>query len=392
MSCQISTEIFDLGGTLRAYTPEQTLQKIKPLLLDVFGITRVADVTGLDTVGIPVSVCIRPNSKILTTSQGKGITPELAQISAIMESIEAWHAENIQAELHYGSYDELSKSHPMPHSERLLRNFISYPDVLSRQSPWLPVNDLLQSQPGFIPYALVSLDSTIHLPGDELFMGTSNGLAAGNILEEAICHGIYESIERDCTAEFNRQARLTKDLRRVRIASINSAHNRELIDRIQQAGLELYVFETTNRFGVSSFLAEIDDRHSLRGLGAFGGYGTHLSREVALSRAICEAVQSRLTLISGSRDDIMPHAYHHNIAGHADYPSEKYLEFANCHQDIIPDQFSDCVQILLNKLRQQGIQHVYLYDHTRPELNIAVVNVIIPELDFEWQSHRMATS
>ena len=39
------------------------------------------------------------------------------------------------------------------------------------------------------------------------------------------------------------------------------------------------------------------------------GYGAHLDEGVALSRAVCEAVQSRLTMISGSRDDLFHRAY-----------------------------------------------------------------------------------
>ena len=381
--------IYDLGGTIRACTPEQTLRKLKPLLLDVFGITRIADITGLDTVGIPVCIAIRPNSRVLSTSQGKGITPELAQISAIMESIESWHAERIQAETLNASYHQLIKTHPLPALEHLLRSFISYEDIFSREIPWLPVKDLVQQQSTYLPLALVSLDSTQSSQGQELFIGTSNGLAGGNTLEEAICHALYESIERDCIADFERLSEEEKHQRRVHIDSIDSAHNQELIHRIQAAGLELYVFESTNRFGLPSFSAEIDDKESIRALGVFGGYGAHLSREVALSRAITEAVQSRLTFISGSRDDLMPMLYQRNIARHVDYPQQAVRLFSECHYEPVADTFEGCIAILLKKLKQQNINHVLLYDHTRPELDIAVANVVVPELDFEWKSHRM---
>ena len=51
----------DLGGTIRATSPEATLAKLEPLLLPVFGITRVANITGLDHINIPTYVAIRPN-------------------------------------------------------------------------------------------------------------------------------------------------------------------------------------------------------------------------------------------------------------------------------------------------------------------------------------------
>ena len=47
------------------------------------GITRLADVTGLDNIGIPVFQAIRPNARSLSVSQGKGVSLEAAQASAL---------------------------------------------------------------------------------------------------------------------------------------------------------------------------------------------------------------------------------------------------------------------------------------------------------------------
>jgi ribosomal protein S12 methylthiotransferase accessory factor len=381
--------IYNLGGTVRACTPEQTLNKLKPFLLDAFGITRIADVTGLDTIGIPVSICIRPQSQILATSQGKGISHELAAISAIMESIESWHAERIQGEKILSSYEDLAKSQPLPDLAYLFRGFVSYPDIYSRQFAWLQVRDIVTDQTTYLPSALITLDSTAIRTGQELFIGTSNGLAAGNTLEEAICHGLYESIERDCALDFIQLSEEEQSQRRVRLDTIDSEHNQELIRRIHQAEIELYVFETTNRFGIASFYAEIDDKNSIRGLGSFGGWGAHLSREVALSRAITEAVQSRLTIIVGSREDFLPSFYHNNIGRHIEYTGAESRSFHECANPIMPNSFKECIAVLLAKLKQRNINHVFVYDHTRPELDISVVHVIVPGLDFDWKSHRM---
>ena len=87
--------MYDLGGTYRAYEPHETLAKLQPLIWDTFGISRVANITGLDNINIPTYTAIRPLSKLVTTSQGKGITHDLAKISAIMESIEGWHCETM---------------------------------------------------------------------------------------------------------------------------------------------------------------------------------------------------------------------------------------------------------------------------------------------------------
>ena len=58
-----------------------------------FGITRLADVTGLDCIGIPVWMAVRPNSKTLAVSQGKGLSNAAAQASAVMEAAEVATAE-----------------------------------------------------------------------------------------------------------------------------------------------------------------------------------------------------------------------------------------------------------------------------------------------------------
>ena len=62
-------------------TPEATLARIQPLLQHI-GITRLANVTYLDEIGIPVYQAIRPNAKTLSVSQGKGLTRAHAAIEA----------------------------------------------------------------------------------------------------------------------------------------------------------------------------------------------------------------------------------------------------------------------------------------------------------------------
>src|SRR5258708_7120677 len=76
----------DLGGTIREVAARETLARLRPLLAG-FGITRLANITGLDTIGIPVWTVVRPLGLSLSVSQGKGITHELATVSGIMECI-----------------------------------------------------------------------------------------------------------------------------------------------------------------------------------------------------------------------------------------------------------------------------------------------------------------
>ncbi len=59
------------AGTHRLVSPELTVERVLARRA-VYGITRVADVTGLDHVGVPVVAVYRPNARSLVTAQGKG--------------------------------------------------------------------------------------------------------------------------------------------------------------------------------------------------------------------------------------------------------------------------------------------------------------------------------
>ena len=76
----------------RVRRPEETLAALRPRLVD-FGITRLARLTGLDEVGIPVWAAARPNASTLAVSQGKGVDDAAAAASAMMEAIEVATAE-----------------------------------------------------------------------------------------------------------------------------------------------------------------------------------------------------------------------------------------------------------------------------------------------------------
>jgi YcaO-like protein with predicted kinase domain len=75
------------SGTHRTVTPEETIARLQPLMHE-FGITRVANLTGLDRAGIPVVMVCRPNSRSSAVFHGKGLDIAAAKASGIMEVIE----------------------------------------------------------------------------------------------------------------------------------------------------------------------------------------------------------------------------------------------------------------------------------------------------------------
>ena len=74
--------------THRVMPPAETLERIKSVIPEV-GITRVADISGLDRVGLPVFSAIRPSAAdgAISVYAGKGITESEARVSVIMEAV-----------------------------------------------------------------------------------------------------------------------------------------------------------------------------------------------------------------------------------------------------------------------------------------------------------------
>ena len=104
----LQSEISSCSDSIRTKTQEETLQFLGQVCPKI-GITRISNITYLDHFyGIFVSNCIRPNSKNLSISQGKGSSIEAANISAIMESIEGYHIENPPSHRFNGTFKEYS--------------------------------------------------------------------------------------------------------------------------------------------------------------------------------------------------------------------------------------------------------------------------------------------
>lgn len=378
--------MLDLGGTYRSVSPEDTLNKIHPMLWDVFGITRVANVTGLDDLDIPTYIAIRPDSKILSTSQGKGITHDLAKVSAIMESIESWHAERLAAPKLFGSYRQLKSKHRLINLETVLSGYFSLArdDLEQIEFGWASGTELNTGQEIYFPMSLLDLDSyTIDERKSNFFPPTSNGLASGNTFEEALCHALYEVIERHSWV-------LAESLppRYVEYSTITASHIVELLERANNASVQFKIRDMTSDLGVPAYSAVLFDSRGTRQLDYFIGAGAHLSSVVALSRAITEAIQSRLTMISGSRDDIFPATYRFKRRFIKKEDNFHLLEKIPFIETTPPHDFSSCIDELLSRLKQQGFNQVIVYNHTRDDVGIPVVHVIVPGVAFDWFKHK----
>jgi len=354
------------------------------------GITRLANVTGLDRIGIPVVQAVRPNSRSLSVSQGKGVDMDSAKASAMMEAFELWHAERIELPCLCASYQAIRKRENVVEMERLplVKGAKIRPE---EQRCWLRGWDLLQDEEVWVPFEVVSMNTIGVIQATTTFLATSNGLASGNHILEALEHALCEVIERD-TQALDAARGMTDSLKRkIDIDSITEPSLKAMIAACYAAEVDIAIFEMESDVGIPTFrvgLMEGAGRAHWSRLATEWGYGTHLSPVVALSRALTEAAQARLTVIAGSRDDNPPAAYaasqgvwekedYRNIVFEA--PAARPFSTTTRYQE--SDSFEGDLEMMLEALRRGGIDRAVVIDLTEEHFGIPVVKVVVPELE-----------
>jgi ribosomal protein S12 methylthiotransferase accessory factor len=374
-------------GTHRTVPPRVTVEKAERLF-GPLGITRVANVTGLDCIGIPVVMVCRPNARSLSVSQGKGIDLDAARASGVMESVELFHAERIDLPLKLGSWNDLRFSHRLAPLEQLPRLSLGNwrPD---RPLLWIEADDLIAGRRAWLPYEMVHMNYTVPLPtGSGCFVMSSNGLASGNHWLEAVCHGLCEVVERDASSLFRFRSDEAKATLRVDLDTVTDPACRRLLAMYEAAGVNVAVWDVTSDVGVPVFTSVVLDRQPspFRRIGPLKGVGCHPTREVALLRALTEAAQARLTYIAGSRDDVGWPRY-------AEVQDERMIKSRQAlleqrgrrHFEEAPTETNgdvgDDVSSVLRKLARVGIEHALVVDLSKPMFDIPVARVVVPGLE-----------
>lgn len=360
-------------GTHRVRTPEETWDRLRPLL-PVAGITRVADVTALDVLGVPVYQAVRPASRNLAVAQGKGATAAAARVSAAMEALELWHAEDL------GFLPQVT----VPVGEMRDANAISLAALrwagglrVPRAMPlaWVRADSCAGGRHGWLPRSMLELDFRMRLElPPRLFELTSNGLASGNCREEAVLHGLCELVERHALFLARQEPR-----RRVALipGSIEDPWLREVLARLRAADLKLALWDLTWEAGVPAVMADVAGRDLPR---VFRGSGCHPDPTVALSRALTEALQSRLTHISGARDDLPAPAgapaAHQVFDAFAEPAGQRALAAL---PDLAGAGVAGDLATVVERLAALG-HPAYVVDLTRPGLDVPVAFCFAPGL------------
>ena len=372
-------------GTHRAVPPEVTFTRVDPKM-PAAGVTRVADITGLDRIGIPVFSSIRPSAEggAISVYNGKGTTAEEAKVSAMMEAIERYSAEVGEKELLVDRYSGLSKTENVLNPrELILPDYVR--DVEDARISWVEGYDLMQEEKIYVPANAAFHPLPAHYDRSRVFRTNTNGLAGGNELEEAIFHGLAEVIERDAWSlvEITRKPGPT-----VKIDG-GDGEIRNLVDKFLNAEVSVLIRDITSDIGVPTFAAVSDDIMLKDPTLLTIGMGTHTNASVAIQRAVTEVAQSRLTQIHGAREDtttadvrrMMGYEWMRKqnehwfaISEYEDLESAESLSVDN-------EDFRDDIKHVLTRLTAAGLERVIVVDLTRAEIGVPVVRVIVPGLE-----------
>ncbi len=366
-------------GTQRFCSPEDTLARIDGKRGDA-GITRVADITSLDRIGIPVFSSIRPSAEdgAISVYNGKGSTPTDARVSAIMEGIERYSSEVHDRALTVGSFADLSAAETLLDPRELILPRGVAGDSVS--IPWVAGYDIVHDEEIMVPAAAVfhPLPHTYQA----LFRTNTNGLASGNTLEEATFHALAEVIERDAWSV----AEAARDMG-PSVTDIPEGSVAAMLAMFARAGVEVTLRDISSDIGIPTFAAASDDTRLKDPALLTLGMGTHTCARIAMLRALTEVAQSRLTQIHGAREDTTVADLRRRMGyDRVRRMNRRYYEFDRTIEygairSCDSDDFRDDILCMAGALERRGLDRVIVCDLTRPEIGVPVVRVIVPGLE-----------
>jgi ribosomal protein S12 methylthiotransferase accessory factor len=375
-------------GTDRLVSPRETLERIRPAL-SACGITRCASVTHLDELGLPVYCAVRPTGMVLQVSNGKGTDCESSQASALMESIELYHAENPEDErLLYATLAALKQTGEAiiePHEVNGFDHGYFGPEF---PIEWTCGEDLHSGEPVWAPACAVYFG---RLPSR--ITTTSNGLASGNHLVEASLHSLYELIERDAVSGLSDlgQVRIREEGKIIRHATIGNSYLREMVEGVEGHDTKVVMFWMKSCVSVHTFGAFFLSRAAIAAVTTLNvGWGTHFDCNIAAFRAVTEAAQSRLVYIHGAREDGLAKPVY--AAERVDLsPGYRFFDKleANTDWSTLPSypsisddrNLTSRYQRLVDELGQAG-QRLVRFDLSKPGIDVPVVKILAPGLRF----------
>src|ERR1051325_211259 len=412
-----SRKKWTVNGASRIKPAQETFIEVTTLAKKI-GVTRLADITDMDILRIPNYSAILPGTEdYIWVYSGKGPTKTHAKVSALMESIERYSSLPSGAPRNFiqGSYDQLSSTSRVLHPEEIVEplGFHYRNDMIM---DFLPGVDLFTGQQIMVPAALALFRYSPKAPAVNPFaFHHTNGLASGNVEEEAICHSLCEVIERDAMslAELRASAipfhflkHIMNSLKAkgypisaisadtfkddpgifpdVDISEIEFEPAKDMANKFSNAGIPLIVKDITSTVGIPTFNASSIEwvTHDYGYLAE--GHGAHPDSRIALLRAINEVSQTRAANIQGARDDLRKINYGQDNTDDKRawqfMPSKNTIKFSEVRTYFNEDILED-IKLLLDHLKGDGLATAIIVNLTNPEIGIPVVRAVVPGLE-----------
>ncbi|NLZ30551.1 MAG: YcaO-related McrA-glycine thioamidation protein [Methanomicrobiales archaeon] len=373
----VKKQYFD--GTHRYRSPRETHTAIEPLMAEI-GVSEIVDLTPLDRIGIPVFSAVRPGAArgAVRVHAGKGKEPLHARVSAMMEALERYCAEYQGDRMEYATYEEIGPGRAVHPEDLIIPRKLEQGEKIH----WTPAWDILNGAEAYVP------SNAVFHPYDSLGMTTplfrsdSNGLASGNVMEEAILHALLEVIERDALSIADQRRNLGR-----RLIIENDCAAREVLDRFEENGIDLHLWLLDGKTGIPTVAAAADDTVTKDPAMIVIGSGAHTSPEIAALRALTEVAQSRGSYLQGGRND----PRREMIIRKAGYERLKRINrmwFADAEAiDIkdVPDSSTDRFDLDIERVLQEVDPHtdrVCVCDLSRTP--VSVVRVVIPGFEVSY--------
>jgi len=305
-----------------------------------------------------------------------------AQVSLTMESIERYSSEfkdEYKSKLVSDSYNQLKRKFNILDPHEMILSKISDYDH-DRDIHWVWGCDLARDEDILVPACAVY--HPYHLDNVFLMDTHTNGIAAGNTMEEAVVHGLAEVIERDAWS-IARYERNYSDALFIEDEPANQFII-NIFERIENANIEIVAKDITSDIGVPVIAAFSRDL-VYQTMKPIDGFGAHLDPRVAMVRSLLEIVTTRALFIQKfgiegmcepvtaylgdqERNDD-PRFYAYNQKGLRDIE----VSYSN---DILLD-----VRTIIGKLQARGLDRVIAVDLTRTDTDIPTVRMIVPGLE-----------
>jgi oxazoline/thiazoline synthase len=409
------TKTFTEDGGHRICTPSETLRKFNHLISPITGIVSelkpiFTDDTGIVSIycgGYEIPVKSQKlqdlNQSLRSKATGKGKSELQSRASAFSEAIERYSATFrgngycLQKSLNQMNNNAIPIEHCMLFSRHqyqnrlewnqshLFLNYVPVPYDPDRMIDWTPVWSLTEETMKYVPTAYCYIG--YNDPKDTLepyFCVDTNGLAAGNVIEEAILQGFLELIERDAVSIwwYNQLNRPGVDLDNFEDPYFNAL--KQYYTRI---GREFWVIDVTCDTMIPTFVAvsrQLDSNQENITLGC----GSHFDTAIALSRALTEMNQALYLLEYGrtlensisSREHFMKEWNQTATIEKHPYlmPSSKLTPTV---KTTYPYQFNnnliDDINQCLNLVKKLNLE-LLVHDLTLPDIKMSVVKVIVP--------------